>query len=64
MKNQPTPNDQRSEVLNPTSEAYIKAHKNTIKQLQQIPDKTPAQLERQKECQRELSRVLAKKATK
>ena len=62
--NQPTPNDQRSEVLNPTSEAYIKAHKNTIKQLQQIPDKTPKQWERQKECQRELSSVLTKKTTK
>lgn len=62
--NHPTPNDQRSEVMNPTSEAYVKDHKNTIKQLQQIPDKTPAQLERQKECQRELSIVLAKKTTK
>ncbi|MBQ4433149.1 MAG: hypothetical protein II894_03215 [Bacteroidales bacterium] len=64
MKKQPTPNDQRSEVMNPTSVAYIKAHKNTIKQLQQIPDKTPAQLQRQKERQRELSSVLAKKTTK
>ena len=62
--NHPTPNDQRSEVKNPTSEAYVKDHKNTITQLQQIPDKTPAQLERQKECQRELSNVLAKKTTK
>jgi len=58
MKKQKTPNNQRSNVKNPNNPAYIQDHKNTIKQLQRIFDKTSNQVERQKECQRELSKAL------
>lgn len=51
-------NKQRSNVKNPNNLAYILDLKNTIKQLQRISDKTPNQVERQKECQRKLSKAL------
>lgn len=52
------PNNQRSNVKNPNNPAYILDHKNTIRQLQRISDKSPNQVKKQKECQRELSKAL------
>lgn len=53
-----TPNDQMSDVHNPYSQDYVLDHKNTIRQLQRIVDRTPEQEERLRGAQRELSSAL------
>ncbi len=62
-----TPNDQRSEVKNPTSEAYIADQKNQIRQMQRKLAEgllTEVQLEDMKQKQRDLQTVVDNKLKK
>ena len=67
MKNSKTSNDQRSEVKNPTSEAYIADQKNQIRQLQRKQAEgllTELQVEDMKQKQRDLQAVVNNKLKK
>lgn len=67
MKNSKSSNDQRSEVKNPTSEAYIADQKNQIRQLQRKQAEgllTELQIEDMKQKQRDLQTVVNNKLKK
>ncbi|MBP5710129.1 MAG: hypothetical protein J6W84_04050 [Bacteroidales bacterium] len=56
-----TPNDQRSEVKNPTSKAFVNDLKNRIRQLQREEFKTPEKIGIMKEYQRLVSKISTNK---
>ena len=56
-----TSNDQRSEVKNPTSKAFVNDLKNRIRQLQKEEFKTPEKIGIMKEYQRLVSKISANK---
>ncbi len=67
MASNKTPNDQRSEVKNPTSGAYIADQKNQIRQMQRKLAEgllTEVQLEDMKQKQRDLQTVVDNKLKK
>lgn len=50
--------NQRADVKNPNNQAYVVDHKNSIRQLQRTPDRSPKQEVRLRELQRETSMAM------